>query len=86
MSAHYDADDLARLLALEHAFNALALISACNFAHVAKTTPSEAVAHFREAIEGSLYDVADTPEAVRHLMKQHLKRMFDHVSMMAARV
>jgi len=54
MSAEWDSDDFARLLALEHAFGALALISAANFALGANTTPAEAVAHFRAAIESSI--------------------------------
>lgn len=83
MSADFDKDDLARLLALEHAFGALALISASNFAYLAKTTSSEAVAQFRAAIESSIYDAADTPSDVRQLMRGHLRRIFDHVATMA---
>ena len=83
MSSNYDLDDLARLLALEHAFGALALISACNFSRLENIKPSEAVAQFRSAIEGSLYDSSDTSKEVRELKRIHLKRMFDHVSEMA---
>jgi hypothetical protein len=86
MSANWDSDDLARLLAIEHAFYAMALIGACNFAHGAKTTPVEAIKHFRSAIEGSIYDSADTSEEVRKLMRTHLKRMFDHVETMSKNV
>ncbi len=83
MSSNFDLDDLARLLALEHAFSALALISAGNFAYLAKVKPSEAVRQFRTAIESSIYDSADTPADVRELMRKHLKRMFDHIVQMA---
>jgi len=82
MSADWDADDLARLTALEHAFSALALISASNFAFLANITPSEAVARFRDAIEGAVADAPGRtvdPVAVR----AHLKRMFDHLAVMA---
>jgi hypothetical protein len=83
MSVHFDEDGLARLLALEHAFGALALISAGNFAHLAGIKPSDAITQFRSAIEGSIYDVATHPESVRDAMRIHLKRMFDHISTMA---
>lgn len=83
MSDSFDADDLARLIALEHAFNSLALISASNFAFLAETTPSAAVAQFREAVESSVYDSGDMPKEVQTLVREHLKRMFDHVAHMA---
>lgn len=82
MSANWSLDDLARLIALEHAFGALALISAGNFAQLANVKPSEAVKQFRTAIEGSVHD-GDIPPDVRDLMRQHLKRIFDNVSDMA---
>jgi hypothetical protein len=83
MSADFDFDDVARLLALEHAFSALALISAGNYAQLAGVTPSEAVVQFRNAIEGSVYDAGDRPKEVKDAMRTHLKRMFDHVAVMA---
>ncbi|HLW91020.1 MAG TPA: hypothetical protein VKS78_06950 [Roseiarcus sp.] len=83
MSADFDKDDLARLIALEHAVSALALISAGNFAHLARIKPSQAVAQFRLTIEGAIYDAADTPKEVRILMREHLKRIFNHVEQMA---
>jgi len=83
MSSDFDIDDFARLLALEHAFSALTLISAGNFAYLADIKPSEAISQFRSSIESSIYDSADTPKDVRNLMRMHLKRMFDHVADMA---
>jgi len=83
MSSDFDKNDLARLLALEHAFCSLALISASNFAYLAEMKPSEAVQKFRESIEGSLFDSADAPMDVRDLMRVHLGRLFDHVASMA---
>ncbi|MER9923902.1 hypothetical protein NKJ84_13280 [Mesorhizobium sp. M0048] len=83
MSINWGEDDLARLLALEHAFHALALLSASNYAHLAGTTPSAAVKQFREAIEGSVYDSGQAPKTVQVLMSKHLKKMFDHVAAMA---
>lgn len=83
MSADFDADDLARLLALEHAFCSLALISASNFARLNNSKPSEAVAQFRAAIEGSIYDTAEMPPEVGKRMRLHLRRLFDHVAGMA---
>ena len=82
MSANWSADDLARLIALEHAFGALALISAGNFAQLANVKPSEAVKQFRTAIEGSIHD-GSVPTEIRDLMRQHLKRLFDNVADMA---
>lgn len=86
MADTWGSDDLARLMALEHAFGALALIGAANFAHNAGVTPLEAVGQIRQAIESAPYDAADTPDAVRALMRAHLKRLFDHVETMAAQV
>ncbi|MER8427642.1 hypothetical protein [Mesorhizobium sp. M1403] len=83
MDADWDHDDMARLLALEHAFCALALISASNYAYLAESTPSAAVKQFRAAIEGSVYDSGQASKETQGLMKQHLKRMFDHIAHMA---
>lgn len=83
MSADFDKDDFARLLALEFAFQAVTLISAGNFAYLANIKPSEAVAQFRASIESSMYDSADRPKEVRDLMLAHLKRIFDHIESMA---
>jgi len=83
MSDAFGTDDLARLIALEHAFSVLALISANNFAYLAEIKPSEAVAQFRTAVEGTLYDSAEIPKDVQVLMRAHLKRMFDQVAGMA---
>lgn len=83
MSDSFRDDDLARLIAIEHAFNSLALISASNFAFLANTTPSAAVGQFRSAIESSLYDSGDMSPELQALVRVHLKRMFDHVAAMA---
>lgn len=83
MSSDFDLDDFARLLALEHAFCALALISAGNFSYLAKVKPSEAVRQFRTAIESSIYDSEDMPADVRVLMRKHLGRIFDHIEQMS---
>ena len=83
MSDEWNHDDLARLLALEHAFYSLALISASNYAYLAETTPSAAVKQFRSAIEGSTFDTKQYPPETQRLMREHLKRMFDHVADMA---
>ena len=83
MSSDFDRNDLARLLALEHAFCSLALISASNFAYWAEMKPSEAVQKFRESIESSIFDSADAPADVRDLMRVYLGRLFDHVAGMA---
>jgi len=84
MSANYDEDDFARLLALEYGFEALTLISAVNYAQLAGTKPSAAVSQFRSAIEGAFSDNREIPTELRDLMRQHIKRMFDHVTQMAA--
>ena len=83
MSADLNLDDMARLLALEHAFGALALISAGNYAHLAGVTPSEAVQQFRAAIECATYDAGTRPKELQAAMRAHLKRMFDHLASMA---
>ncbi len=86
MSADFDKDDLARLMALEHAFWAVTLISAGNYARLAGIKTSEAVNQFRSSIEGSIYDSGEYPKEVQVLMRTHLKRMFDHVANMAVQV
>jgi hypothetical protein len=86
MGFDFDFDDRARLLALEHAFGALALISAGNFAANNNMKTSEAVSHFRDAIEGAVYDSKDYPSDVRDVMYNHLKRMFDNVVKMSKHV
>ena len=83
MGENFDQDDLARLLALEHAFSALALISASNYSYLANIKPSQAVELFRNSIESAMYDSSDTPAEVKELMREHLKRMFDHVAEMS---
>jgi hypothetical protein len=75
--------DLARLLALEHAFGVLALVSAGNFSFLAKCTAEDAIKQFREAIEGSMLDTRDIPAEVNLLMRKHLKQLLDHVQLMA---
>ncbi len=82
MSSDWDQDDLARLLALEHAFAALALISAGNFARLDGVRISEAVAQFRDAIVGSIHDTT-LPDGLKEPMHRHLTRLFDHVSAQA---
>jgi hypothetical protein len=80
VSADSDKDDLARLVALEHAFYTIALIAAANFAHNAGCKPGEAVAYFRSSADGLLRgDTAASNEAVR----EHLKRLFDNLTEMA---
>ena len=83
MSADFDKDDFARLLALEYAFGALTLISAANYAHLANTKPSAAISEFRSAIESAFSDQRQIPAEVRDLMRQHIRRMFDHIAQMA---
>jgi hypothetical protein len=83
MSADFDNDDLTRLLALEHAFVARALISAGNYARLQGIKPSAAVSQFRASIESSLYDTSDMRDETRDLVRKHLRRMFDHVASMA---
>jgi hypothetical protein len=83
MSNDFNQNDLARLLALEHAFCSLALMSASNFAFLAATKPSDAVNQFRSAIEGSMLDTKEYPKDVNTLMQAHLKRIFDHIAQMA---
>jgi len=83
VSADFDFDDMARLMALEHAFSAMALISAGNLAHLANVTMSQAVQQFRDAIESSVHDVGDRPKELQVAMQAHLKRMFDHLASMA---
>jgi hypothetical protein len=73
-------DDLARLVALEHAFYTIALIAAANFSFNAGCKTSEAVSHFRSSAEGLLRgDVTAPQEAAR----EHLKRLFDNLTEMA---
>lgn len=83
MSADFNKSDLARLLALEYAFTTVALLSASNFAYLANTTTSEAVAQFRQATESAMYDGHNTPPDVRDLMREHLRRWYDHIAAMA---
>jgi hypothetical protein len=80
VSADFDKDDLARLVALEHAFYTIALIAAANFAHNAGCKPGEAVAYFRSSADGLLHgDTVASKEAVR----EHLKRLFDNLTEIA---
>ena len=83
MSDTWDADDFARLLALEHAFNTLALISAGNYAYLSNTSIASAVQQFRSATEGAILDQREVPKGTALAMRKHLARMFDHVSTMA---
>jgi len=83
MSSDWDADDLARLLALEHAFNTIALISAGNFSYLSETTVLDAVRRFRSATEGAVLDQRDIPPKTAVAIRKHLGRMFDHVEEMA---
>jgi hypothetical protein len=80
VNGDFHQDDLARLVALEHAFYTIALIAAANFAHNAGCKPGEAVAYFRSSADGLLRgDTAASNEAVR----EHLKRLFDNLTEMA---
>jgi hypothetical protein len=79
VSGDFDKDDLARLVALEHAFYTIALIAAANFAHNAGCKPGEAVAYFRSSADGLLHETAVSKEAVG----EHLKRLFDNLTEMA---
>jgi hypothetical protein len=83
MSADFDKDDLARLIALEHAFYANMLVNCSVFSHQQGQTITEVVQLFRDSVEGSLLDTRDTPREIRELSSAHLKRMFDHVALMA---
>ncbi len=82
MSASWNVDDLARMLALEHAFDSLAFISAANYARLEEITPVEAVTLFRTAIEGSVLDGGMDAD-LRKRMRRHLKTRFDNVMAMA---
>jgi hypothetical protein len=84
MSQEWDTSDLARMLALEHAFGALSLMWSCQFAQTAGIKPSEAAAQYRSAILSSLYDAKDYPPSVHALIKQHLEHMLDNLTKMAA--
>jgi hypothetical protein len=86
VSDDFNKDDLARLLALEYAFSALALISASNFAKMQGLAPGEAVGYFPAGIESSLYDTSDMGTETRELVRMRLRRMFDHVATMAEEV
>ena len=83
MSADFDANDLARLLALEHAFGAIVLVSATNHSFLAEQKPSDSVKQFRSAVIGSTYDDASYPKEFNKLIQSHLERMFDHIESMA---
>jgi hypothetical protein len=83
LSSDFDKDDLARLLALEYAFECLALISASNFAYLAETSTSDAVREFRGATEGAMLDSRTYPADTRKLIQKHLRRLFDDVEKMA---
>ena len=84
MSADFDHDDFARLLALEHIVTASTLISASNFAAISGMKPSEAVSQFRHAVESSLYDTAQITPATRDAMSKHVSRLFDHLHEMSS--
>lgn len=83
MQPDFHADDLARLLALEHALCAMTLISAGNYAYLADVPPSQAVRQFRDAIESSMFDSGSYPEGLRDAMHRHTKRIFEHIEQMA---
>ena len=83
MGADWEADDFSRLLALEHAFNTLALVSASNFAFLSDTTIESAVQQFRSATEGAILDQKEIPRNTAIAMRKHLSRMFDQVTSMA---
>ncbi|WP_300530152.1 hypothetical protein [Maricaulis sp.] len=83
MSSDWDADDFARLMALEHAWYAVTLVSAGNYAGMNGIKIKDAVQQLRDAVESSLYDHDDLPGNTRQLMRGHLKRMFDEVEQMA---
>ena len=83
MSEAWDSDDFARLLALEHAFNTIALISAGNFAFLSNSTVESAVAQFRSATESAILDQRGIPKPTAIAIRKHLGRMFDLVTDMA---
>jgi hypothetical protein len=83
LSSSWDEDDLARMLALEHAFSTITLMWACQFADQQRTKPSKAVAQLREAVLSSVLDSKDHNGPIGALINGHLHRMFEHVRKIA---
>ena len=83
MSAEWETDDLARMMALEHAFGALSLMWSYQFAKTSGSKPSETTLQFRNAVLSSIYDSGDYPSNVREKIKKHLERMLDNLSKMS---
>lgn len=83
MSITQDADDLARIIALEHAFGAISLMWACQFAHAEQTKPSEAVRQLRTSVVGALYDDKQYTPGIRNAINHHLERLLGNVAGMA---
>jgi len=83
LSSDWDQGDLARMLALEHAFGAIALMWAGQFAEQHGGKPSQAVMQLRDAILGAALDSKDHNGPLGALINAHLQRMFEHVSNMA---
>ncbi len=81
--ADFESDDVVRLLALEHSFCAVALLSAGNYSHLAGISIEEASRRFHAATASPLYDSRSIPKDVRSRMDQHIRRLFDHVAEMA---
>jgi hypothetical protein len=82
MSSDFDADDFARLLALEHLYCSLALMNVANFVAMNDMKPSEAAKLFRHAIEGAVHD-GRVPPAAKASMRKHPGRILDGVQNMA---
>ena len=83
MTSNYDADDLARLFAIEHIVSSMALMWSVNFAQMNGGTPSDSVKLLRDALEGSLHDDANYSKEVRDLVRTHIARLFNHIASMA---
>lgn len=84
MSTVHDADDLARLIALEHAFGALTLMWCCQFANQQGSLPSDAASQFRTATLGAVFDSKEHAGELGALVAAHLHRLFSDLEKMTA--
>jgi hypothetical protein len=83
MSAEWDADDLARLLALEHAFGVIGLMCASNMAKNMGVSVNELVQELSKVTRSTLYDGKDISVSTRAAMAKHLDKLFAHIGSMA---
>lgn len=82
MSAEQDRDTLARVVALEYAFSAFALMTAGNFAMANGLPVADTVARYKDAAISAMFDESQGTDA-REMIVGHLKRLFDHIESMA---